>query len=296
LIGKETNQGDITMTDWVMKRVGGDGVRIQLAVKQGRGKPVLCVHGLTANCRCWDVVAAGLAPAHPVLAMDLRGRGLSDKPAGGYSLQQHVCDIAFLLDDLGLEKVVLMGHSLGAYISIYFAAKHPARVDKIILVDGGGQLEKTQWDKIDLAIKPSLDRLGQVFPSFEAYVESLKLAPVLQPWSQAIEDYFRYESETVEGGVCSRIHPEHISEDIQDVHQTTPSEYYPRLKCPVLILRATDGILSPDDLVLPEAAVERMLSEIADARRVDVQGTNHYSILFQPNAQRDEAIRRFLKE
>jgi pimeloyl-ACP methyl ester carboxylesterase len=283
------------MTDWEMKRVGGDGVRIQLAVKEGRGKPVFCVHGLTANCRCWDVVAAGLA-AHTVMAMDLRGRGLSDKPAGGYSLQQHVRDIAFLLDDLGLEKVVLMGHSLGAYISINFAAQHAARVAKIILVDGGGQLEQAQWDKIDLAIKPSLDRLGQVFPSFEAYVENLKQAPVLQPWSQAIEDYFRYESETVEGGVRSRIHPEHIFEEIQNVHQTAPSECYPRLKCPVLILRATDGILTPDDLVLPEAAVERMISEIGDARRVDVQGTNHYSILFQPNVQRDQAIRKFLEE
>jgi len=284
------------MTDWVMKRVSGDGVRIQLAVKEGRGKPVLCVHGVTANCRCWDVVAAGLAPAHTVMAMDLRGRGLSDKPAGGYSLQQHVRDIACLLDDLGLEKVVLMGHSRGAYISINFAAQHSARVDKIILMDGGGQLETAQWDKINLAIKPSLDRLGKVVPSFEAYVESLKQTPVLQPWSQAIEDYFRYESETVEGGVRSRIHPEHIFEEIQNDHQLTPSESYPRLKCPVLILRATDGILTPDDLVLPEAAVERMLSEIPDVRRVDLQGTNHYSILFQPNAQRDQAILDFLIE
>jgi len=284
------------MTDWVMKRVGGDGVRIQLAVKEGRGKPVLCVHGLTANCRCWDVVAAGLAPAHQVLAMDLRGRGLSDKPDGGYSPQQHVRDIAFLIDDIGLETVVLMGHSLGAYISIIFAAQHPARVAKIILMDGGGQLDKAQWDKIDLAIKPSLDRLGQVFPSFEAYVENLKQAPVLQPWSQAIEDYFRYESETVKGGVRSRIHLEHILEEIPNIHESTPSECYPCLKCPVLILRATDGIITPDDLVLPGAAVERMLSEIPDARRVDLPGTNHYSILFQPNAQRDEAIRKFLNE
>jgi len=284
------------MTDWEMKHVSGDGVRIQLAVKEGRGKPVLCVHGLTANCRCWDVVAAGLAPAHQVLALDLRGRGLSDKPAGGYSPQQHVRDIAFLIDDLGLETVGLMGHSLGAYISIIFAEQYPARVDKLILMDGGGQLDKAQWDKIDLAIKPSLDRLGKVFPSFEAYVENLKLAPVLQPWSQAIEDYFRYESETVEGGVRSRIHPEHIFEEIPQIHESIPAECYPSLKCPVLILRATDGIMTPDDLVLPEAAVERMLSEIPDARRVDLPGTNHYSILFQPNAQRDQAIRQFLNE
>jgi len=148
------------MTDWVMKRARGDGVEIQLATKEGPGKQVLCVHGLTANCRCWDIVAACLTPAHAVLAMDLRGRGLSDKPASGYSLQQHVRDIFFLLDDLGLEKVVLMGHSLGAYISMTFAAQHPARVDKVILVDGGGQLEQTQWDKSPLS-KPTLKTLNR---------------------------------------------------------------------------------------------------------------------------------------
>jgi pimeloyl-ACP methyl ester carboxylesterase len=63
-----------------------------------------------------------------------------------------------------------------------------------------------------------------------------------------------------------------------------------------LILRATDGILSPEDQVLPETAVERMLSQIKDARSVDVEGTNHYSILMQPNEQRDEAILEFLTE
>ena len=284
------------MTEWAMKRVRGDGIEIQLAVKEGQGKHVLCVHGLTANCRCWDVMAAGLNPAHSILALDLRGRGLSDKPDSGYSLQHHMRDIVHLLDDIALPQVVLMGHSLGAYISLAFAVQHPERIEKIILVDGGGQLAQEQWDKISLAIKPSLDRLGQVFPSFEAYIANFKQAPILQPWSQEIEDYFRYESETVDGGVRSRIHPEHIFKEVKNVHQAAPSEYYPQLQCPVLILRATDGILSPDDQVLPEAAVARMISEIADARRVDIQGTNHYSILFQPNEQRDQAIRDFLEE
>lgn len=284
------------MRDWVMKRARGDGVEIQLAIREGQGIPVLCVHGLTANCRSWDVMAAGLNPPHSILAMDLRGRGLSDKPAAGYSLQQHVQDIFHVLDDLDLKTVVLMGHSLGAYISVAFAAQYPVRVGKVILVDGGGQLAPAQWDKIGLAIKPSLDRLGQTFPTFESYVENMKKAPVLQPWSPEIEAYFRYESETVKGGVRSRIHPEHILEEVQNVHQTAPSEYYPKLTCPVLILRATDGILSRDDLVLPEAAVENMISEISNARRVDIEGSNHYSILFQPNDQRDQAILNFLKE
>lgn len=283
------------MADPMMKRVKGDGIGIQLAVWEGEGRHILCVHGLTANCRCWDVMASGLTPAHSILALDLRGRGLTDKPSTGYSLQHHRRDIYCLLNDLDLKQVILMGHSLGAYVALDFAAAFPDRAEKIVLVDGGGDLPQDQWDKIDLAIKPSLARLGQVFPSFEAYIENLKQVPVLQPWSQEIENYFRYESEEVEGGVRSRIHRDHILEEKQNVQQAAPSGYYPKLNCPVLILRATDGILSPDDLVLPEAVADSMISEIADARRVDIQGTNHYSILFQPNGQRDLAILKFLE-
>ena len=283
------------MTELIMKRVKGDGVELQLAVWQGEGKHVLCVHGLTANCRCWDVIAAALTPENNILAFDLRGRGLSDKPSTGYSLQHHIRDMVCLLDDLKIEKIVLLGHSLGAFISLAFAANYPERTEKIILMDGGGQLTQEQWDNVTIAIKPSLDRLGQVFPSFDAYVALMKLAPFLKPWSQALEDYFRYESEAVEGGVRSRIEPANIQEEVQNIQQEVPSQYYPKVTCPVLILRATDGILSRDDLVLPESAVDRMVSEIPGAKRIDIQGANHFSILLQPNDKRDKAIRKFLE-
>lgn len=119
----------------IMKKVKGYGVDIQLAIWKGSGKQVLCVHGITANCRCWDLVASALSPKHQVLAMDLRGRGLSEKPPTGYSLEQHVRDIGCLIEAMGLEKVVLMGHSLGAFISLAFAAKYPERLGGLILID-----------------------------------------------------------------------------------------------------------------------------------------------------------------
>jgi pimeloyl-ACP methyl ester carboxylesterase len=285
---------DLTTTETIMQKVHGDGIAIQLAIWEGKGRQVLCVHGLTANCRCWDVMASSLAPENEMLAIDLRGRGLSDKPASGYSMRHHIQDIFCVLDELKQEKIVLMGHSLGAFISLAFAAHYPERTEKIILMDGGGQLTQDQWEKVTVAIKPSLDRLGQVFPSFDAYVAHMKLAPFLQPWSQAIEDYFQYESEAVEGGVRSRINPANIQEEIQNIQQEVPSEYYPKVSCPVLILRATDGILNRDDLVLPESAVEKMVSEIPHAQCIDVDGTNHFSILFQPNKMRDKAIQEFI--
>jgi pimeloyl-ACP methyl ester carboxylesterase len=282
------------MSEPVMKRAKGDGLEIQTAVWEGRGKQVLAVHGLTANCRCWDTIAAAVCPQHSIIAMDLRGRGLSDKPSTGYSEEHHIRDIHALMDHMGLKQVVLMGHSLGGYVSLDFAARFPERVEGVVLLDAGADLSQEQWDKVDLAIRPSIDRLGKIYPTFEAYVETIKQVPFFQPWSDALEAYFRYDLEEVEGGVRSRIHPANIREEISNKRSTGIAHIYPELSCPVLIVRALDGILTDDDILVPEEALIKMLREISQALGVDLEHTNHYTIIFRPNAKRDHSILHFL--
>jgi len=284
------------MTEPTMKRVKGDGIEINLATWEGAGKPILCVHGITANCRCWDVLAAALAPEYHVLAMDLRGRGRSDKPSKGYALEYHLRDINCLLDDLGFDHAVIMGHSLGAFIGLAFAAENRDRVDRLILVDGGGDLSKAQMDKVFIGIKPALDRLGRVFPSAEEYLDKMKEAPYIHPWSAAIETYYRYEIEEVAGGVQTNIDPTHIQEEAANIRKLDCAPFYPELKCKVLILRAPNGLLSQNDLLLPQDVIDKMMQEIPDARRFDAEGTNHYGIVMQPHEARDQAIREFLEE
>ena len=282
------------MSEPIMIKAKGDGLKIQLAVWEGKGKQILCIHGITANCRFWDCLASALASHHRVIAMDLRGRGLSDKPPTGYSIEHHCKDVLALMNDQGLERPVLMGHSLGAFISLVFAAQNPQRVDRLILVDGGGKLSETQMAKVFTGIKPSLDRLGQVFSSLEAYLSQMKQAPYLQPWNSYMETYFRYEVENVEGGVRSRVHPKHIEEEARNLGKVDSSQFYTKVTSPTLILRATKGMLAEDDLVLPEDVADRMVREIPNARKVDLEGTNHYSILFQTNKKRDQTILKFL--
>ena len=282
------------MTEPIMKTAAGHGVKIQLAQWDGKGKAILCIHGITANCRCWDVIASGLSPAHRVVAMDLRGRGLSESPDSGYSISHHCQDILALLDDLHLEKAVIMGHSLGAFISVVFGAEHPERVDRIILVDGGGKLSDIQMAKVFAGIKPSLDRLGRIFPSFEAYLNLMKSAPFFKSWSPALETYYRYEIEEVDGGVRSRINPAHIREERENLGKVDISQFYDKISSPVLILRATHGMVAEDDLLLPQDVAERMVKKISDARYVDIPGTNHYSIVFEKIVMRDKSILDFL--
>jgi pimeloyl-ACP methyl ester carboxylesterase len=200
------------------------------------------------------------------------------------------------MNDQRLERPVLMGHSLGAFISLVFAAQYPQRVDRLILVDGGGRLSEIQMAKVFTSIKPSLDRLGQIFPSLEAYFYQMKQAPFLQPWNSYMETYFRYETEEVEGGVRSRVHPKHIEEEAQNLGKVDSTQFYKKVTSPTLILRATKGMLVEDDFVLPGEVADRMVREIPNAKRVDVEGVNHYTILFQPNQSRDNAILQFLSE
>ena len=284
------------MTEPKMIKANGDGIKIQLAVWEGKGKQILCIHGITANSRFWDCLASALAPHHRVIAVDLRGRGLSDKPPTGYSIEHHCKDILALMNDQGLERPVLMGHSLGAFISLVFSAKYPQRVDRLILVDGGGKLTKTQMTKVFTGIKPSLDRLGKTFPSFEDYISQMKQAPYLQPWNSYMETYFHYEVEKVKGGLRSRVHPNHIEEEAKNLGKVDSRQFYKKVTSPTLILRATKGLLAKDDLVLPKDVAEHMVREIQNATKVDLKGTNHYSILFQPNKKRDQTILKFLKQ
>ncbi|MEE4266324.1 MAG: alpha/beta hydrolase, partial [Desulfobacteraceae bacterium] len=64
----------------------------------------------------------------------------------------------------------------------------------------------------------------------------------------------------------------------------------------VLILRASNGLLSQDDILLPEDVIDRMIRDIPHAQRFDVEGLNHYGIVFQPHSARDQAIREFLRD
>jgi pimeloyl-ACP methyl ester carboxylesterase len=284
------------MAEPIMKKVNGDGVQINLAIWEGTGKPILCIHGITANCRSWDALAEVLAPEYHFMAMDLRGRGQSDKPSQGYSLDYHLKDINCLLDDLGIDRAVIMGHSLGAFIGLAFAAKYPDRTDRLILVDGAGDLSQEQFDEVFMAIKPALERLGQVFASADDYLNKMKAAPYIHPWSTVIETYYRYELEQVEGGVRTNIDPAHIQEEAANIRQVDCAPFYPQIKTKVLILRAPNGLISQKDLLLPEDVIDKMMREIPDVRRFDVEGTNHYGIVFQPHEARDAAIREFLKD
>jgi 3-oxoadipate enol-lactonase len=118
-----------------MDDIQAGGIRLAYrAWGRAGAPPVVLLHALGEASADWAPVARALAPAWRVYAPDLRGHGASDWP-GSYTIELLTTDLAAFLDALGLDRVILGGHSLGAAPAYLYAARHPGRVARLILED-----------------------------------------------------------------------------------------------------------------------------------------------------------------
>ena len=114
-------------------RINGIDVHYQ---RFGAGPDIVLVHGLAANLAFWHKrIVPLLAGEYRVTVYDLRGHGLSGMSRSGYTVRDLTLDLHGIIEETGLEKVHLAGHSLGGAISLYYASLHPERVSSLTLID-----------------------------------------------------------------------------------------------------------------------------------------------------------------
>lgn len=275
-----------------MTRVVANGVGLAVREWPGKGPAIVCIHGLTANHTCWASLADTFSPAHRLIAYDLRGRGGSDKPPTGYSLEIHGQDLGALLDHFGLKRAILAGHSLGAHIAVRFAARHPGRVSRLILFDGGIDVRAEILD----SLAPAVNRLGVEFPSIEAFLAMMRGLPMFAGrWNDYLDRYFRYDVETLASGVVrSKVARHAIAEELANLQRERLWVYHHQIKSPTLIFRAPDGLLTATDCLMTQEEGTAMQRAIARSRLVVVPGTNHYTVLLGKNSRVKSALARFL--
>lgn len=114
----------------------GEEIRLAATRWPGAGTPVVLLHGLASQRRFWNLVMPHLAGL-PVVAIDQRGHGDSDRPDGDYGLDIVGRDLAIAMDALGWSRAVVVGHSWGGAVAASFAASHPHRVLALVALDGG---------------------------------------------------------------------------------------------------------------------------------------------------------------
>jgi pimeloyl-ACP methyl ester carboxylesterase len=113
---------------WVSAR----GVRFHYAEAGSGDEVVLCLHGWPQHWYEWRHLMPALADRYRVIALDLRGFGWSDAPADGYEKENLADDVLAVLDELGIERVKLVGHDWGGWIGFLLCLKAPRRFDKYL--------------------------------------------------------------------------------------------------------------------------------------------------------------------
>ncbi len=272
-----------------------NGIRLHYLEHGSGDNTLVLTHGLTANAHSFDgLIAAGLATGMRVLCVDLRGRGESDKPEAGYTMADHAADLIGMLDRLGLHSVTLGGHSFGGLLTYYMAANHRDRVDRCIVLDAPAEVNEGILDQI----RPSLDRLEVVVPSWEAYLELIKGMPYFDGWwDPVIEEYYRADvMNNPDGTVQARSRPDHIRRAAEGTLTEDWSNLVATIEQPTIFLRATEPFGPPGaPPIVPEDQGKATVERIKNSRLESFPG-NHLTFLFGSSAQLVvTAIHRFME-
>jgi pimeloyl-ACP methyl ester carboxylesterase len=153
------------MDDLALRHVSihGHDVGYRMA---GTGDAVLLIHGMAGSSRTWSEVLPALARRFTVLAPDLLGHGESAKPRGDYSLGAFASGLRDLLGVLGLERVTVVGQSLGGGVAMQLAYQHPELCERLMLVGSGGLGREVSWLLRVLTLPGSEWLMPVLFPGF----------------------------------------------------------------------------------------------------------------------------------
>ncbi len=190
-----------------------------------------------------------------------------------------------------MDTFSILGHSFGATVGVYLASIRPLEVKCLVMIDGGADPKEEVLE----AMRPALRRLGKIYPSVDAYLDSMKEIPYFTPWNTSLERYLRDDVEQLsDGSVRSKTSPEAIERDL-DIHfYYSMCVHFPTLQCPNLFIRPRKGLLGDRAHILDEREAAAFVNWIPDCWRVDLPDVNHYTMVLSEEPLVVPPIRAFL--
>ncbi|MFO0889010.1 MAG: alpha/beta hydrolase [Isosphaeraceae bacterium] len=282
------------------------GMRLHDLEFPGGPPTLVCLPGLSATAPIFeDLIVTGLGGAYRTIALDLRGRGLSDAPPAGmdpadpaanYRMADHAGDVLDLLDRREIGRAVLVGHSFGGMLAFFLGAHHPERFPRLVVLDAAISVASPETREV---LAPMLARLGAVVPSWDAYLAAVKNLPYLQGrWNDSLERYFRsYVNIAADGSVRQRVDRPAIRAAVEGILAEDWPSLVRTIRQPCLLINATEPYgPAGSPPFLTEAGARATVALMPDCRYRAVGG-NHITMVFGDHAgDVAAAIREFLGE
>ena len=239
--------------------------------------PIVCVHGYTSSAEAFNAVARRLEDRAHLVAMDVRGHGESAwSPDGAYQYADQAGDLAALADQLGIERFVLIGTSMGGAIAMVYASQHADRLRGLVLNDIGPEVEAgssriTGLVRSRPADFASLDEAMQ----YRRETSPITAARPLEDQEETARGVLR---ERPDGRWAWKMDPAYIEQRIARGAPVRPP-LWPALEtlpCPTQVVWGTDSG------VLFEAQAKRMAAALPKGELVSVPGVGHAPTLIEP--------------
>ncbi len=246
---------------------------------------VLLIHGVTSSHLAWSFVVDRL-PGVRAIAPDLRGRGGSNGLEGASGMRQHADDIAATLDALGIGRILVVGHSMGAFVGLVFAHLYPERVSRLVLVDGGLPLDVPDGLDADglvaAILGPTAARLSMRFADTRDYLDFWRGHPAFQnEWTPQLEAYFAYDLvDDGEGALRPATSYRTTVEDTVDMNTgSSLPDAIADLSHPTRLITVSRGLRDEIPGLYAPEHIGRMLETSPIIRHERIDDLNHYTIV-----------------